>query len=93
VPDLPSVRSSLSVGFDRLSTSDDEVDLAVSFLECTIGVAPFGRWRSCPLFTVVVLAVVVILATSIIASVVVAIIVVIVTMITSVAPVSAVVTT
>jgi hypothetical protein len=75
-----------------LATSDDEVDLAVSLLECTIGVAPFGRWRRCLLFTVVVLAVVVVLATSIIASVVVTIIVAIVTTIASVAPVGAVVT-
>jgi hypothetical protein len=42
VPDLPGVRSSLSVGFDRLATSNDEVDLAVGLLECIIGVAPLG---------------------------------------------------
>jgi hypothetical protein len=93
VPDLPGVRSRLSVGFDRLATSDDEIDLAVGLLECTIGVAPFGRRWRCPLFTVVVLAVVVVLTTSIITPVVVTIIVVIITMITSVAPVGAVVTT
>jgi hypothetical protein len=94
VPNLPSVRSSLSVGFDRLATSVNEVDLTVSLLECTIGVSPFGRWRMCSLFTVVVvLAFVVVLATSIIASVVVTIIVAIVTTITSVTPVGAVVTT
>jgi hypothetical protein len=33
VTDLSGVRSSLSVGFDCLATSDDEVDLAVGFLE------------------------------------------------------------
>jgi hypothetical protein len=92
VPDLPGVRSRLSVGFDRLATSDDEVDLAVGLLECTIGVAPFGRRRRCPLFTVVVLAVVVVLATSIITPVVVTITMVIITTITSVAPVGAIVT-
>jgi hypothetical protein len=76
-----------------LETSDDEVNLAVSFLEYTIGVAPFGRqWRGL-LFPVVVLAIVVVLATSIIASVVVTIIVAIVTAITSFAPVGAVVAT
>jgi hypothetical protein len=42
VPDLSGVRSSLSVGFDCLATSDDEIDLAVGLLECTVGVAPFG---------------------------------------------------
>jgi hypothetical protein len=57
-----------------LATFDDEVDLAVSLLECTIGVAPFGRWRRGPLLPIVVLATVVVLATSIIASVVVTII-------------------
>jgi hypothetical protein len=66
VPDLPGVRSGLSVTFDRLATSDDEVDLAVGFLECTIGVAPFGRWRWSPLLAVVVAGTVVVLATSII---------------------------
>jgi hypothetical protein len=54
VPDLPGIRLGLSVGFDCLATCDDEVDLAVSLLECTIGVAPFGWWRRCSLFTVVV---------------------------------------
>jgi hypothetical protein len=42
VPDLSGFRSSLPVSFDRLETSDDEVDLAVGLLECTVGVAPFG---------------------------------------------------
>jgi hypothetical protein len=93
VADLFGVRSSLSVGFDRLATSDNEVDLAVGLLECTVGVAPFGRWRRCPLLTVVVLAVLVVLATSIITPVVVTIIVAIITTITSVAPVGAVVAT
>jgi hypothetical protein len=91
VPDLPGVRSGLSVGFDRLETSDDEVDLAVSLLECTIGVAPFGWWRRCPFLTVFVLAVVVVLATSIITPVIVTIIVAIITTITSIVPVGAVV--
>jgi hypothetical protein len=76
-----------------LATSDDEVDLAVGFLEHTIGVAPFGRRRRRPLFPVVVLAIVVVLAMSIIASVVVTIIVAIVMMITSVTPVGAVIAT
>jgi hypothetical protein len=91
VPNLPGVRSSLPVAFDRLVTSDDELDLAVGFLECTIGVAPFGRWRRRLLLPVVVLVIVVVLATSIIASVVMTIIVVIITTITSVAPVGAIV--
>jgi hypothetical protein len=91
VPDLPGVRSSLSIAFERLATSDDEVDLVVGFLECTVGVAPFGRRRL--LLPVAVLEIVVILASSIIASVVVTIIVAIVTTITSVAPVGAVVAT
>jgi hypothetical protein len=64
-----------------LATSDDEVDLVVVLLECTIGVASFGRWRRGPLLPVVLLAIVVVLATSIIASVVVTIIMVIITMI------------
>jgi hypothetical protein len=49
-----------------LATSDDEVDLAVSLLECTIGVAPIGRWWRRPLLPAAVLAIVVVLATSII---------------------------
>jgi hypothetical protein len=85
VPDLSGVRSSLPVGFDRLATTDDEVDLTVGLLECTIGVAPFGWWRRCPLLAVVVLAVVVVLATSIVAPVVVMIVVAIITTITSIA--------
>jgi hypothetical protein len=93
VPDLSGIQSSLPVSFDRLATSDNEVDLAVGLLECTVGVAPFGRWRRCPLLTVVVLAVLVVLATSIITPVVVTIIVAIITTITSVALISAVVTT
>jgi hypothetical protein len=28
-----------------LATSNDEVDLVVSLLECLIGVAPFGWWQ------------------------------------------------
>jgi hypothetical protein len=64
-----------------LATSDNEVDLAVSLLECTIGVALFGRWRRGPLLPVAVLVIVVVLATSIIASVVVTIIMVIIAMI------------
>jgi hypothetical protein len=93
VPDLSGVRSSLSAGFDRLATSDDEIDLAVSLLECTVGVAPFGCWRRCPLLAVVALAVVVVLATSIITPVVVTLIAAIITMIASVALVGAVVAT
>jgi hypothetical protein len=73
-----------------LAITDNEVDLAVGLLECTIGVAPFGWWRRCPLLAVVVLAVVAVLATSIVAPVVVTIIV---AMITSIALISAVVTT
>jgi hypothetical protein len=76
----------MSVAFDRLATSDDEVDLAGSLLECTIGVAPFGCWRRRPLLPIAVWAIVVVLATSIITSVValvvVAIIMVIITTIT-----------
>jgi hypothetical protein len=44
VPDVSGVRLSLPVGFDHLVTTDDEVDLAVGLLECTIGVAPFVWW-------------------------------------------------
>jgi hypothetical protein len=76
-----------------LATSDDEVDLVVSLLECTIGVAPFGQWWRRPLLPVVVLSIVVVLATLIIVSVVVTIIVAIVTLITSVTPVGAVIAT
>jgi hypothetical protein len=65
-----------------LATSDDEVDLAVSLLERTIGVAPFGQWRRSPLLPVPVLVIVVVLATSVISSVVVTIIMEIITMIT-----------
>jgi hypothetical protein len=57
-----------------LATSDNEVDLAVSLLERTIGVAPFGQWRRGPLLSVAVLVIVVILAMSIITSVVLTII-------------------
>jgi hypothetical protein len=71
-----------------LATSHDEIDLAVGLLECTIGVAPFGRWRWILLLAVVVAGTVVILATSIIMPVVslviVTIIVVIITAIASV---------
>jgi hypothetical protein len=67
-----------------LATSDNEVDLAVSLLECTIRVAPFGRWRRGPVFPVAVLAIVVILATSIITPVVSPVIVAIITTITCV---------
>jgi hypothetical protein len=93
VPDLSGVRSSLPVGFDHLATSDNEVDLAVGLLKCTVGVAPFGWWRRCPLLTVVVLAVLAVLAMSIISPVVVTIIVAIITTITSVALVGEVVAT
>jgi hypothetical protein len=93
VPDLSGVRSSLLVGFDRLATFDDEVDLAVDLLECIVGVAPFGWWRRCPLLTVVVWAVVIVLATSIITPVIVTVVVAIITTIASVALVRAVVAT
>jgi hypothetical protein len=85
VPDLPGVRSSLPVGSDRLVTTDDEVDLAVGLLECTIGVAPFGWWQRCLLLAVVILAFVVILVTSIFTPVVVTVVVAIITTITSIA--------
>jgi hypothetical protein len=95
VPDLPGIGSSLSVAFDRLATSDDEVHLAVSLLECTIGVAPFGRWRRRPLLLVAILAIVVILVTSVITSVIVTIITVIIATISLVVvtPVIAVIAT
>jgi hypothetical protein len=71
-----------------LATSDEEVDLAVGLLECTIGVAPFGRWWWSPLLAIVVTGTVVILAMSIItpvvSSVFVTIITAIITTITSV---------
>jgi hypothetical protein len=82
-----------------LATSNDEVDLAVGLLECTIGVAPFGRWWWSPLLLVVVAGTVVILAmsfiTSVVSSVVVTITMAIITMITSVvaAPIVAVIAT
>jgi hypothetical protein len=53
-----------------LATTDDEVDLTVGLLECTIGVAPFGWWRRGPLFAVAVLVIMVVLATSVITLVV-----------------------
>jgi hypothetical protein len=88
VPGLSGVRSSLSVGFDRLATSNDEIDLAVGLLEGTVG------WcRRCPLLAVVVLAVVVVLAMSIITLVVVTVIAAIITRIAYVALVGAVVVT
>jgi hypothetical protein len=67
-----------------LATSNDEVDLAVGLLECTIGVAPFGWWWWSLLLPVVVTGTVVVLATSVITSVVVTIIMVIITTIASV---------
>jgi hypothetical protein len=76
-----------------LATSDDEVDLAVGLLECTVGVAPFGWWQRCPLLTVAVLEFVVVLATSIIMPVVVMVIAAIITTIASIALVGAVVAT
>jgi hypothetical protein len=83
----------MSVAFDLLTTSDDEFDLAVSLLECAIGVAPFGRWRRRQLLPVAVLAIVVVLVTSIITSVIVTIIMAIITVITSVTPFIAVIAT
>jgi hypothetical protein len=78
-----------------LATTNNEVDLAVSLLESTIGVAPFGRWRWSPLLPVVVAETVVVLATSIITSVVSSVTVTIIMTITFVvvAPVIAVITT
>jgi hypothetical protein len=70
VPNLPGIRSSLSVAFDSLATFDDEVDLTVGHLECAIGVSPFGRWWWSPLLAVVVAGTLVVLATSIITPVV-----------------------
>jgi hypothetical protein len=99
VPDLPGVWSSLSVAFDHLATSNDEVDLAIGLLEGTIGVAPFRRWWWSPLLPVVVAGTVVVLATSIImsvvSSIVVTIIMAIITTIASVVitPIAAVIAT
>jgi hypothetical protein len=82
-----------------LATSDDELDLAVGLLKCTIRIAPFGRWWWSSFLPIVVLAIVVVLATSIIAwiiSPVVALVVMeIITMITLVvvSPVVAVIAT
>jgi hypothetical protein len=82
-----------------LATSNDEVDLVVSLLECPIGVAPFGRWWWSPLLPVVVMGTVVVLAasiiTSVVSSVVVTINMAIITTITSVVitPVVAVIAT
>jgi hypothetical protein len=70
---------SLSVAFDRLATSDNEVDLAVGLLERTIGVAPFGRWWRSLLLAVVVAGTVVIPATLIITPVVSLVVVMIIT--------------
>jgi hypothetical protein len=53
-----------------LATSDDEVDLVVGLLECTIRVSPFGWWRWSPLLAVVVAGTVFILTMSIITPVV-----------------------
>jgi hypothetical protein len=53
-----------------LATADDEVDLAVGLLECTIGVAPFGWWRWSSFLPIVVVVIAVVLATMIITSVI-----------------------
>jgi hypothetical protein len=74
----------LSVAFGRLATTDDEVDLSVGRLECTIGVAPFEWWRWSLFFPIVVMAVVVVLATSIIASILSSVVTLVVTAITPV---------
>jgi hypothetical protein len=82
-----------------LETSNDEIDLAVGLLECTIGVALFGWWLWSPLLAVVVTGTVVVLATSIITPVVSLVVVTIITAIITtiasvvVAPVVAVVMT
>jgi hypothetical protein len=49
-----------------LVTVDDEVDLAVGLMECTVGVAPFGRWWWNSFLSIVFLAIVVVLATSVV---------------------------
>jgi hypothetical protein len=74
----------LPVAFDRLATSDDEVDLAFGLLKSAIGVAPFGRWRRSSFLLVVVVVIVVVPTTLIITSVVALVIVAIITMITPV---------
>jgi hypothetical protein len=71
-----------------LATTDDEVDLAVGLLKCTIGVAPFRRWWWSPLLSVVVVLIVVVLATSIITSIISLVVVtIIMAIITTIAPV------
>jgi hypothetical protein len=78
----------LLVAFDRLATSDDEVDLAVGLLKRAIGVAPFGRWRWSSFLPVVVVVIVVVLATSIIMSVISSVVaLVVVAVITTITPV------
>jgi hypothetical protein len=67
-----------------LATADDEVNLMVGLLECTIGVAPFGRWRWSPFLPIVVVAIVVVLATLIIALVMSVIVALVITTITHV---------
>jgi hypothetical protein len=62
-----------------LATADDEIDLSVGSLECTIGVAPFRQWWWSMFFSIVVVTVVVVLATSVIASVIPVIIALVVT--------------
>jgi hypothetical protein len=57
-----------------LASADDEIDLSVSRLEHTVGVAPFRQWWWSPFFSIVVVAVVAVLATSVITSVISAII-------------------
>jgi hypothetical protein len=71
-----------------LAITDDEVDLTVGFLERTIGVAPFGRWRWSPFLSVIVMAIVVVLATSIVVSIISSIVaLVVVAIITTISPV------
>jgi type IV secretory pathway VirB6-like protein len=79
MPDLPGIRSGLPVTFDRLATSDDEVDRAVGLLKHAIRVAPFGRWWWSLFLPIVVVVIVVVLATSIIASVVMPVVAIIAT--------------
>jgi hypothetical protein len=78
-----------------LASADDEIDLSVSRLEHTVGVAPFRQWWWSPFFSIVVVAVVAVLATSVITSVISAIIalVVMAIILAVVAPVVAVIVT
>jgi hypothetical protein len=73
-----------------MATTDDEVDLTVSILECTIGVAPFGWWWWSPFLAIIVMAIVVVLATSIITSIILSVVALVVAAITLVVATSVV---